>query len=108
MRERAGPESGRLRVFERSLELPSRRARQLMVSRADIIAFRLDHTPEERREFERESGHAPFSGIYRGIDHIAGHGHACELFFFGSTEARGAGQLRRKLTPPRHLPLALA
>jgi len=55
MRERAVPESGRLRVFERSLELPSRRARQLMVSRADIIAFRLDHTPEERRKLVRES-----------------------------------------------------
>src|SRR5437870_56790 len=83
MRERAGPESGRLRVFERSLELPSRRARQLMVSRADIIAFRLDHTPEERRELVRESGHARFPVIDGDIDHIAGIAHVRDLYLSG-------------------------
>ena len=104
MRERAVPESGRLRVFERSLELPSRRARQLMVSRADIIAFRLDHTPEERRELVRESGHARFPVIDGDIDHIAGIAHVRDLYLSGSTEPRDAGELRRILTPPLYIP----
>jgi CBS domain containing-hemolysin-like protein len=104
MRERAGPEGGRLQVFERSLQLPSRRARLLMVSRADVVALRLDHTPEERRELARKSGHARFPVIDGDIDHIVGILNVRDLYLSGASEPRGADELRRFLTPPLYVP----
>jgi CBS domain containing-hemolysin-like protein len=102
MRERAGPENGRLQVFERSLQLPSRRARQLMVSRADVVALRLDHTPEERRKLVRESGHARFPVIDGDIDHVVGIVDVRDLYL--SAEPRGTDELRRILTLPLCVP----
>src|SRR5438477_157903 len=64
--------SRRLDVVERTLRLPQRVARDLMVPRQDIAYFRLDQTPEERREIARKTWHSRYPVIESDIDHIAG------------------------------------
>src|SRR6266446_1765018 len=99
----------RLRELEKRGSGAARRAlsvvdRQLMVNRADVVTLRLDHTPEERRELARENGHARFPVIDGDIDHIVGIVNVRDLYLSGTSEPRGADELRRFLTPPLYVP----
>ncbi|TME44318.1 MAG: HlyC/CorC family transporter [Chloroflexi bacterium] len=67
MRGPPGPARERLDMVERTLRLPSRRARDLMVPRRDIAFIRIDDTPEKRREWMRTHRHAR----YPVVDHPA-------------------------------------
>lgn len=58
MRSSQGGSRERLDLVARTLRLPERVARDLMVSRQDTVYFRLDQTPEERREVAKKAGTA--------------------------------------------------
>ena len=58
MRSSQGGSRERLDLVARTLRLPERVARDLMVSRQDTVYFRLDQTPEERREVAKKAGHS--------------------------------------------------
>jgi len=79
MRGPPGPARERLDMVERTLRLPSRRARDLMVPRRDIAFIRIDDTPEKRREWMRTHRHARYPVVDGDIDHIVGVLYAKDL-----------------------------
>jgi CBS domain containing-hemolysin-like protein len=100
---RAAGAEGRLRVVERTLLLPQRVARDLMVARPDIVYFRLDQTPEERRAIAREARHSRYPVVEDDIDHIAGILNVRDVFHAGHDPATPDG-LRALLRPPLYVP----
>ena len=94
---------GRLRVVERTLRLPQRVARDLMVARPGIVFFRLDQTPEERRAIAREAGHSRYPVVEDDIDHVAGILNVRDVFHAGADPATPE-ELRALLRPALYVP----
>jgi CBS domain containing-hemolysin-like protein len=101
--QRKGGSEGRLRVVERTLRLPHRVARDLMVARQEIVFFRVDQSPEERREVARGAGHSRYPVIEEDIDHVAGIFNVRDAFHSGADPAT-PGELRALLRPPLYVP----
>ena len=99
--------SRRLDVVERTLRLPQRVARDLMVPRQDIAYFRLDQTPEERREIARKTWHSRYPVIESDIDHIAGIFNVRDAFVAGS-DPRTPEEMRALLRPPLYVPESMS
>ena len=103
MRGPPGPARERLDMVERTLRLPSRRARDLMVPRRDIAFIRIDDTPEKRREWMRTHRHARYPVVDGDIDHIVGVLYERDLYLAPS-EPRTPAELRAILREPVYLP----
>ena len=99
--------SRRLDVVERTLRLPQRVARDLMVPRQDIAHFRLDQTPEERREIAGKAGHSRYPVIEDDIDHVAGIFNVRDAFHAGS-DPRTPDEMRALLRPPLYVPESMS
>jgi CBS domain containing-hemolysin-like protein len=99
--------SRRLDVVERTLRLPQRIARDLMVPRQDIAHFRLDQTPEERREIAGRAGHSRYPVIENDIDHVAGIFNVRDAFHAGS-DPRTSDEMRALLRPPLYVPESMS
>ena len=99
--------SRRLDVVERTLRLPQRVARDLMVPRQDIAHFRLDQTPEERREIAGKAGHSRYHVIEDDIDHVAGIFNVRDAFHAGS-DPRTPDEMRALLRPPLYVPESMS
>jgi CBS domain containing-hemolysin-like protein len=99
--------SRRLDVVERTLRLPQRVARDLMVSRQDIAHFRLDQTPEERREIASKAGHSRYPVIDNDIDHVAGIFNVRDAFHAGS-DPRTPDEMRALLRPALYVPESMS
>src|SRR5947209_8397911 len=87
MRSRKAGSEGRLRVVERTLRLPQRLARDLMIPRQEIVYFEVDQTPEERRQIARRAGHSRYPVIDQDIDHVAGVFNVRDAFHAGAEPA---------------------
>jgi CBS domain containing-hemolysin-like protein len=103
MRSRKTGSEGRLRVVERTLRLPQRLARDLMIPRQEIVCFQVDLTPEERREIARRAGHSRYPVIEEDIDHIIGIFNVRDVFHAGTDPATSA-ELRALLRQPIYVP----
>ena len=103
MRGASGSARERLAVVERTLRLPQRSARDLMVPRRDIAYLRLDDTPEERRERMRASPHSRYPVVAEDIDHILGILNDRDLYLAPS-EPRTPAELRALLRDPLYVP----
>ncbi|MGZ6124206.1 MAG: hemolysin family protein [Myxococcales bacterium] len=101
--QRKSGSEGRLRVVERTLKLPHRVARDLMVARQEIVFFRVDQSPEERREVARAAGHSRYPVIEEDVDHVAGIFNVRDAFHSGKDPATPA-DLRALLRPPLYVP----
>ena len=99
--------SRRLDVVERTLRLPQRVSRDLMVPRQDIAYFRLDQTPEERREIARKTWHSRYPVIESDIDHIAGIFNVRDAFVAGS-DPQTPEEMRALLRPPLYVPESMS
>ncbi|HYY52436.1 MAG TPA: hemolysin family protein [Myxococcales bacterium] len=99
--------SRRLDVVERTLKLPHRVARDLMVPRQGVAHFRLDQTPEERREIARKAGHSRYPVIESDIDHVAGIFDVRDAFHEGS-DPRTPEEMRALLRPPLYVPESMS
>src|SRR5437867_3840205 len=99
--------SRRLDVVERTLRLPQRVSRDLMVPRQDIAYFRLDQTLEERREIARKTWHSRYPVIESDIDHIAGIFNVRDAFVAGS-DPRTPEEMRALLRPPLYVPESMS
>jgi CBS domain containing-hemolysin-like protein len=103
MRSSQGGSRERLDLVARTLRLPQRVARDLMVARQDIVYFRLDQTPEERRAIARKAGHSRYPVVEEDIDHILGILHVRDVFHAG-VDPRTPEELRALLRPPLYVP----
>ena len=103
MRSRQGGSRERLDLVARTLRLPQRVARDLMVARQDIVYFRLDQTPEERREIAKKAGHSRYPVVEKDIDHIVGILHVRDVFHAG-TDPRTPGELLALVRAPLYVP----
>jgi len=103
MRSRKTGSEGRLRVVERTLRLPQRLARDLMIPRQEIVCFQADQTPGERREIARRAGHSRYPVIEEDIDHIIGIFNVRDVFHAGTDPATEA-ELRALLRQPIYVP----
>jgi len=103
MRSSAKGSRERLDLVDRTLRLSQRLARDLMVARQDIIYFRLDQTPDERRAVARQAGHGRYPVIETDIDHMAGILHVRDVFHLGQ-EPRTPEELRAILRPALYVP----
>lgn len=61
-----------LSIIEGALDVSSLHAREIMIPRSQIIAIRIDDTPQEFLPLVIESGHSRFPVIGDGIDDIKG------------------------------------
>jgi len=103
MRSSQGGSRERLDLVARTLRLPQRVARDLMVSRQDIVYFRLDQTPEERRETAKSAGHSRYPVVEKDIDHIVGILHVRDVFHAG-VDPRTSAELLALLRGPLYVP----
>jgi magnesium and cobalt exporter, CNNM family len=103
MRSTPGGPRERLDVVARTLRLPQRVARDLMVARQDIVYFRLDQNPDERRAIARKAGHSRYPVVEEDIDHIVGILHVRDVFHLG-VDPRTPDELRAILRPPLYVP----
>ncbi len=103
MRSRKGGSEGRLRVVERTLRLPQRIARDLMVARQEIVFFEIDQTPGERRQIARGAGHSRYPVVEGDIDHVVGIFNVRDAFHAGADPATPA-ELRALLRQPLYVP----
>ena len=92
-----------LEVVDRTLRFPQRAARDLMVARGDIVYFRLEQSPEERREVARRAGHSRYPVIEEDLDHVLGIFNVRDVFHAG-VEPRTPEELRAMLRPPLYVP----
>lgn len=103
MRATGGVPRERLDMLERALRLPQRTARDLMVSRGDVVYLRLDMSPEERRTQAIEAGHTRYPVVEEDLDSVIGILNLKDLFLRGE-EPRSAAQLREVLREPLYVP----
>jgi CBS domain containing-hemolysin-like protein len=103
MRSRHGAPRERLDLVARSLRLPDRVARDLMVARGDIVHFRMDQTAEERRGIARGSGHSRYPVVESDLDHVIGIFNVRDAFHAG-TDPRTPAELRALLREPLYVP----
>src|SRR3981189_3106579 len=103
MRSRQGGSRERLDLVARTLRLPQRVARDLMVARQDIVYFGLDQTAEERREIAKKAGHSRYPVVEKDIDHIVGILHVHDVFHAG-VDPRTSEELRALLRAPLYVP----
>jgi len=88
---------------ERTLRLPQRVVRDLMVARQAVVFFRLDQTAEERRAIAREAGHSRYPVADGDIDHIVGIFNVRDIFHAGADPAT-VDALRALLRQPLYVP----
>ncbi|HWV37564.1 MAG TPA: hemolysin family protein [Vulgatibacter sp.] len=103
MRSTGGVPRERLDMLERTLRLPARTARDLMVSRGDVAFLRLDQTPEERREVAVSTRHTRYPVVADDLDRIVGIVDLKSIFLRGE-EPRTAAQLREVIREPLYVP----
>ena len=103
MQSRKQGAEARLRVVERTLRLPQRVVRDLMIARPGIVFFRLDQTPQERREIARAAGHSRYPVVEEDIDHVAGIFNVRDVFHAGRDPANPE-ELRAVLRQPLYVP----
>lgn len=103
MRATGGVPRERLDMLERTLRLPQRTARDLMVARGDVVYMRADMTPEERRELATSAGHTRYPVVEEDLDSVMGILNLKDLFLRG-TEVKAAPQIREVLREPLYVP----
>jgi len=103
MRSRQGASRERLDLVDRTLRLRQRVARDLMVARQDIVHFRLDQSPEERREIARKAGHGRYPVVEQDLDHVVGILHVRDVYYRGE-DPRTQEELRAILRPALYVP----
>jgi CBS domain containing-hemolysin-like protein len=103
MRSIEGGSRDRLELVDRTLRLAQRVARDLMVARQDVVYFRLDQTPEERREIARKAGHSRYPVVEEDIDHVVGILHVRDVFHAG-VDPRTPDELRALLHAALYVP----
>src|SRR5467141_3490576 len=79
------------------------RERLDLVARQDIVYFRLDQTPEERREIAKKAGHSRYPVVEKDIDHIVGILHVRDVFHAG-VDPRTPAELLALLRGPLYVP----
>ena len=105
MRTTGGVPRDRLDMLERTLRLPQRTARDLMVARGDIVYFRTDMPPEERRHLAVQTGHTRYPVVDEDLDTVIGILNLKDLFLRGGDEApRHGPRLREVLREPLYVP----
>jgi len=103
MRSTGGVPRERLDMLERTLRLPARTARELMVARGDVAFLRLDQTPEERRDVAVSTRHTRYPVVEDDLDRIVGIVDLKSIFLRGE-EPRTAAQLREVIREPLYVP----
>jgi len=104
MRTTGGVPRDRLDMLERTLRLPQRTARDLMVARGDIVYFRTDMAPEERRDLAVRTGHTRYPVVDEDLDNVIGILNLKDLFLRGGEVPRSGPQLREVLREPLYVP----
>ncbi len=104
MRATGGIPRERLDMLERTIRLPQRSARDLMVARGDVIFFRTDMTGEERRELAMQTGHTRYPVVEDDLDTVLGILNLKDLFLRGGEVPRTGPQLREVLREPLYVP----
>ncbi|WP_373045079.1 hemolysin family protein [Vulgatibacter sp.] len=104
MRATGGIPRERLDMLERTIRLPQRSARDLMVARGDVIFFRTDMTGEERRELAMQTGHTRYPVVEEDLDTVLGILNLKDLFLRGGEVPRTGPQLREVLREPLYVP----
>ncbi|MFL5404830.1 MAG: hemolysin family protein [Myxococcales bacterium] len=107
MRGRTGLSRERLDILERTLRLPSKTARDLMVSRGEMAAFRLDQTDDERREIVRRTGHSRYPVVDGDVDHVIGVLNLRDVFLAGGSAQANAG-IKALLREPMFVPESIS
>jgi CBS domain containing-hemolysin-like protein len=103
MDARGGFARERLEILERTLRLPSKLARDLMVARSEVAFFRLDQTPQERREIVRRTGHSRYPVVEDDLDHVVGILNLRDVYLAGRDPETPA-ELRALLREPMYVP----
>ncbi len=103
MRTTGGVPRERLDMIERTLRLPQRTARDLMVARGDVVFLRTDMTPAERREVAAQHGHTRYPMVDEDLDTVLGILNLKDLFLRGE-EPRTGPHLREVLREPLYVP----
>ncbi|AKU90381.1 hemolysin family protein [Vulgatibacter incomptus] len=103
MRATSGVPRERLDMLERTIRLPGKTARDLMVARGDIAFLRMDQTPEERRQIAVVSRHTRYPVVEEDLDQIAGILNLKDFFLRGE-EPTSSAQLREVLREPLYVP----
>lgn len=103
MRTTGGVPRERLDMLERTLRLPQRTARDLMVARGDIVYLRADMTQAERRLVAMEAGHTRYPVVEEDLDAVLGILNLKDLFLRGE-EPRTTAQIREVLREPLYVP----
>ena len=103
MRATGGVPRERLDMIERTLRLPQRTARDLMVARGDVVFLRTDMTPAERRDVAVQHGHTRYPMVEEDLDNVLGILNLKDLFLRGE-EPRTGPHLRDVLREPLYVP----
>jgi len=103
MRATGGVPRERLDMLERTLRLPQRTARDLMVARGDVVFLRTDMTPAEWREVAVQHGHTRYPMVEEDLDNVLGILNLKDLFLRGE-QLRTGPHLREMLREPLYVP----
>jgi CBS domain containing-hemolysin-like protein len=99
----SGPRRRILDVVERTLRLPDRTAKDLMVARTDIEYLRLDQTRDEILAVLRKTKRSRLPVVEEDIDHVVGTLEVRD-YLLAEPPPRTPEELRKLLRPPLYVP----
>ncbi|OFX21470.1 MAG: hypothetical protein A2V77_04920 [Anaeromyxobacter sp. RBG_16_69_14] len=105
MRAAGGVPRERLDMLERTLRLPSKVAKDLMVQRSDIRSLRIEQTVEELQSLAEESGFSRFPVVDDDMDHVVGFLNLRDVLLRRGWTSQA--ELRRLVREPLYVPEAM-